>query len=242
MSTQPVEAELSAPVPLASMPSQQSPVLAIPLAEHSAESTSNPAPVRQDAQAPITGVTAEVLTKVAVATSQKQGSQESSDNPKREPDSSDKTTLSWTPTAGTTSKFDNHLAAAEAPRSSTQVQEMPQMPTPISAHKVSIDIGDKESKVIVTLHERAGDVSVKVHAANDTLKAQLQSSVGSLVESLNRANVSLKNVDFSSGYGTTSQDTDQRNTPQYKHLAPRTKPSNTQPESATDDSVRLSSV
>jgi hypothetical protein len=116
------------------------------------------------------------------------------------------------------------------------------MPTPISAHKVSIDIGDKESKVIVTLHERAGDVSVKVHAASDTLKTQLQSSVGSLVESLNRANVSLKNVDFSSGYGTTSQDPNERNAPQYKPFGPRSKSSNSQPKDGTEDSVRLTSV
>jgi hypothetical protein len=92
--------------------------------------------------------------------------------------------------------------------------------------------------VIVTLHERAGDISVKVHAPNELLKTELQSSVGTLVESLHRANVSLRNLDFTSGYGTTADAGGERNTPQADtpQLKSRRRP---QSKNSTDDSVHL---
>lgn len=138
-------------------------------------------------------------------------------------------------------KFDNELTAAQQ-RPITPVREMPEMPVATTAHRVSIDIGDKDSKVMVTLHERGGDVSVRVHAATDDLKSQLQSSVGSLVESLNRANVSLKNLDFTSGHGTTSDtSSNDRNSPQPN--TPQRRNSRHVPvKDATDDSVELSTL
>jgi hypothetical protein len=140
------------------------------------------------------------------------------------------------------SRFDSHLAAAESTRPALPVQEAPQTPTPEVAHRVSIDIGEKESRVIVTLHERAGDVSVKVHAASETIKTELQSSVGSLVDSLHRANVSLKNVDFTSDNGTASDSSGKdRNSSQAKAPAGRNR-RRAQVQGVSDDTVQLSTI
>ena len=115
------------------------------------------------------------------------------------------------------------------------------MPAHPSAHRVSIDIGENESKVIVTLHERAGDVSVKVHATNDALKTELQSSVGSLVESLQRAQVPLANMDFTGGYATTTSSGGERNSSRPHDSKPRN-PRRPRPNDSTDDSIELSTI
>ena len=74
--------------------------------------------------------------------------------------------------------------------------EMPVLPAMQVARRVSIDIGDDDSKVRITIHERAGDVSVRFDTTTQSLKSDLQSSVGSLIEALRREHVPLANLDF----------------------------------------------
>jgi hypothetical protein len=73
---------------------------------------------------------------------------------------------------------------------------MPVLPALQVARRVSIDIGDDDSKVRITIHERAGDVSVRFDTSTESLKSDLQSSVGSLIEAFRREQVPLGNLDF----------------------------------------------
>jgi hypothetical protein len=117
--------------------------------------------------------------------------------------------FSITPHLETPVRFQSHLMPMESPAPIAHVVELPpQLPLPV-AHRVSIDIGEKDSRVVVTLHENRGDVSIKIHAPNEVLGAELRSSVGSLVEAFHREHIPLANMDFTSGYATTSDDRQQ---------------------------------
>jgi hypothetical protein len=115
-------------------------------------------------------------------------------------------THSITPHVETAIRFESHLMPMESAAPVAHVVELPpQLPLPV-AHRVSIDIGEKDSRVVVTLHENRGDVSVKIHTPNEVLGAELRSSVGTLVEAFHREHIPLANMDFTSGYTTTSDD------------------------------------
>ena len=115
-------------------------------------------------------------------------------------------THSITPHVETAVRFQSHLMPMESPVPVAHVVELPpQLPLPV-AHRVSIEIGEKDSRVVVTLHENRGDVSVKIHAPNEVLGAELRSSVGTLVEAFHREHISLANMDFTTGYTATSDD------------------------------------
>jgi hypothetical protein len=93
-------------------------------------------------------------------------------------------------------------ASAEPP----QPVEVPALPPIPTARRVSIDIGDddSDSRLRITIHERAGDVSVKFDTATEGLKSDLQSSVGSLIEAFRREHVPLANLDFSNALGNAA--------------------------------------
>jgi hypothetical protein len=122
--------------------------------------------------------------------------------------------------------FEPHIAA---PRPSQPVEhiarELPEQPVPQVAHRVSIDVGDAENRVTVTLHERGGEVSMKVHAATESMKADLQSNVGTLVEAFQREDVHLANMDFtSSGQHAESHSdpdarSDEQQQPRRRHFS-----------------------
>jgi hypothetical protein len=65
-----------------------------------------------------------------------------------------------------------------------------------AAHRVQLELIEDEQQVRVTLHERAGDVSIRIESDSETLRTELQSAVGVLIEGLRREQVSLSNLDF----------------------------------------------
>jgi hypothetical protein len=86
--------------------------------------------------------------------------------------------------------------------------------------------------VRITLHERAGDVSIKFDAETEALRADLQSSAASLIEALRREQVPLANLDFAS---SPDRDPESRREDQGRSRAPRRAPSLT----PLQDTIRL---
>jgi hypothetical protein len=108
------------------------------------------------------------------------------------------------------------------------------------ARRVSIDIGEGDSQVRITIHERAGDISVKFDSATDALHGQLQSSAGTLVEALQRERVPLMNLDFSAMSGnSTNPDQQRQRQPQPQQQNARSSKTMPQFGPAADDSVSL---
>jgi hypothetical protein len=93
-----------------------------------------------------------------------------------------------------------------APAEKTPSAEQPWTPLPQIARRVAIEIGDDERghNVRITLHERSGDISIKFDTGTEALRSELQSSAGTLIETLRRENVSILNLDFSNTLGGTS--------------------------------------
>jgi hypothetical protein len=136
--------------------------------------------------------------------------------------------------------FQSHLMPMESPSPIAHVVELPpQLPLPV-AHRVSIDIGEKDSRVVVTLHENRGDVSVKIHAANEVLGAELRSSVGTLVEAFHREQIPLANMDFTTGYTATSDDGQQHGNQPRQPFQNRAR--KFQLAAAPTDQVEISSI
>lgn len=78
-----------------------------------------------------------------------------------------------------------------------QPVEIPQTPHLPVVRTVSMEVGDADSQVTVRIQERAGDISLQINAANEPLHQDLQSSVGSLVQTLKQEQVQVSNVDVS---------------------------------------------
>ena len=158
---------------------------------------------------PAEAAAAEVLTAIpAITESSSHGASQQQSGDTHEKPTGDQTAkveaLSVAVPSNAPAQFSSQLGSTEqAPVAHTP--DLPPETLMQTAHRVSIDIGENESKVTVTLHERGGDVSVKIHSANQPLSTQLQSSVGSLVEALHREHVSLTNMDFSSGFSDQGQ-------------------------------------
>ena len=123
--------------------------------------------------------------------------------------------------ADTPARFDSNFVAPEPARPVAHVPEPLPQPQVLVAHRVSIDIGDADNRVTVTLHERAGEVSVKFHTASETMKSELQSSVGSLVEALHREHVPLTNMDFTSNSSANPNPDPEQQKERPRRQAPR---------------------
>jgi hypothetical protein len=78
-----------------------------------------------------------------------------------------------------------------------QPVEIPQTPHLPVVRTVAMEVGDADSQVTVRIQERAGDISLQISAANEPLHQDLQSSVGSLVQTLKQEQVQVSNVDVS---------------------------------------------
>jgi hypothetical protein len=78
-----------------------------------------------------------------------------------------------------------------------QPVEIPQTPHLPVVRTVAMEVGDADSQVTVRIQERAGDISLQINAANDPLHQELQSSVGTLVQTLKQEHVQLSTVDVS---------------------------------------------
>ncbi len=143
--------------------------------------------------------------------------QNSGEHEKQSTDSSPKTETSHVAMpSDAPARFDAQLVASEPSGPVAHVRELPPQPPLPVAHKVSIDIGDGDNRVTVTLHERGGDVSVKVHSATEPVRTELQASVGTLVEAFRRENVPLGNMDFTSGYHHNAADSGREQPPQQR--------------------------
>jgi len=140
---------------------------------------------------------------------------------------------------GTPAHFERQLSTVHEARPVQHLPELPPTPHLTVARRVSIEIGENESKVMVTLHEHRGDVSVKIHAGSEQLRADLQSSVGNLVEAFQRERVSLANMDFTSGHATSADPNHQRqNHPQQRFQSSSRK--NLRPEAPFSDVEMIS--
>jgi hypothetical protein len=112
--------------------------------------------------------------------------------------------------------------------------ELPWIPLRQIAHRVSIDVGEGERDVRVTLHERDGNVSIKFDVETETLRADLQSSVGTLIEALRREQVSLANLDFA---GTPDRNADNQGQRASRQRTPQRQASTSDP--AIQDTINI---
>jgi hypothetical protein len=75
--------------------------------------------------------------------------------------------------------------------------EVPVMPHAQVVRTVSMEVGDPGSEVTIRLQERGGDVTMQLNTGNEPLRQDLESSMGSLVNSLKQAQVQVSNVEVS---------------------------------------------
>jgi hypothetical protein len=73
--------------------------------------------------------------------------------------------------------------------------EIPNLPHLPVVRTVAMEVGDPGSQVTVHIQERGGDVAMQLNTASDTLHQDLQSSIGSLVQSLKQEQVQVSNVE-----------------------------------------------
>jgi hypothetical protein len=131
-------------------------------------------------------------------------------------------------------------APAEAPAAIRP--EVPELPRPHIARRVSIELGGEKTEVRITVHERSGDVSVRFETGAPALRSDLQSNVGSLIEALRREHISLANLDFS-GLNTAAQDTSRdHRQPRWKRPSTAPRPFVETAESTGGDRVTLSAA
>ena len=88
------------------------------------------------------------------------------------------------------------VEVVEQARAAHQV-EIPQIPHVQVVRTVSMEVGDAGSQVTVRIQERGGDISMQINTANEPLRQDLQSSVGSLVQALKQEQVPVSNVEVS---------------------------------------------
>lgn len=75
--------------------------------------------------------------------------------------------------------------------------EIPNVPHVQVVRTVAMEVGDADSKVVIHIQERGGDVSLQLNAVSEPLRQELQSSVGSLVRALRREEVQVSSVEVS---------------------------------------------
>ena len=190
-------------------------------------------------------ITPDLLIKVQAATGTsphfaQSGSQEKQDFHNEGRRSSTPETVSITPNLDSAVRFQSHLMPMQSPEPVAHFVEVPpQLPLPV-AHRVSIDIGEKDSRVVVTLHENGGDVSVKIHVPNEVLGAELRSTATTLVEAFHREHIPLANMDFTSGYTATSHDGRQHGSQPRQSFQNRAR--KFQPAVAPTDQVDITSI
>jgi hypothetical protein len=75
--------------------------------------------------------------------------------------------------------------------------EVPNMPHVQVVRTVAMEVGDPGSEVTIRLQARGGDLTLQLNSGNEPLRQDLESSVGSLVNSLKQAQIQVSNVDVS---------------------------------------------
>jgi hypothetical protein len=73
--------------------------------------------------------------------------------------------------------------------------EIPDVPHVQVVRMVAMEVGDADSKVVIHIQERAGDLSLQLNAATEPLQRDLHSSVDSLVDALKREEVPISSVE-----------------------------------------------
>jgi hypothetical protein len=113
--------------------------------------------------------------------------------------------------------FAQRLVPAEQVHSVT-IPDLP--PRTLSVHRVSMEVGEGDSQIRIVIHQRNGDVSVRLDAATDGLRRDLEASAGSLLQALQREQLHVSDLDFSSyGSATDSEQESNRRAPK-KSLKP----------------------
>ena len=79
-----------------------------------------------------------------------------------------------------------------APANPIEIPNLPHLPV---VRTVAMEVGDPGSQVTIHIQERGGDVAMQLNTASDSLHQILQSSVGSLVQSLKQEQVQVSNVE-----------------------------------------------
>jgi hypothetical protein len=75
--------------------------------------------------------------------------------------------------------------------------EVPIMPHVQVVRTVAMEVGDPGSEVTIRLQARGGDLTLQLNSGNEPLRQDLESSVGTLVNSLKQAQIQVSNVDVS---------------------------------------------
>ena len=82
---------------------------------------------------------------------------------------------------------------------------MPDLPPPPPiARKVSMEVGEGDAQVKITIHERNGDLSVRFDAATEPLRRDLETAAGSLLQALQREQLHVSNFDFQNSFGSAT--------------------------------------
>jgi hypothetical protein len=79
-----------------------------------------------------------------------------------------------------------------APANPIEIPNLPHLPV---VRTVAMEVGDPGSQVTIHIQERGGNVAMQLNTASDPLHHDLQSSVGSLVQSLKQEQVPVSNVE-----------------------------------------------
>jgi hypothetical protein len=102
---------------------------------------------------------------------------------------------------GSPPKFQSEIGNTEIVRSTPAFDPPP--PPPV-ARRVSMEIGEAGSEVMVTIRERNGDLSLHFDAATESLRRDLETSSDSLVEVFEREQLRLTDLGFSNSFGSAT--------------------------------------
>jgi hypothetical protein len=86
---------------------------------------------------------------------------------------------------------------------SVNIPDLP--PPPPVARKVSMEVGDGDTQVKITIHERNGDLSVRFDSASELMRRDLETRAGSLVEALQREQIQVSNFEFRDSFGSATE-------------------------------------
>jgi flagellar motor protein MotB len=102
-------------------------------------------------------------------------------------------------TAAPTSHFSDVIRTFDHIEQARPAQpiEIPVAPQLKVVRTVSMEVGDADSRVVIRIQERSGDVSMQLKAGSESLRHELQSSVESLVSALRHEEVKVTNVEVS---------------------------------------------
>jgi hypothetical protein len=103
---------------------------------------------------------------------------------------------------------------------SVKIPDLP--PPPPMVRRVSMEVGDGDTQVKITIHERNGALSVRFDSASDLIRRDLEDRAGTLVEALHREQIQVLNFEFRDSFGsaTESDNAPNRHPRQRKGLKP----------------------